>query len=373
MNIENLSSLDIAKQLGIPVIKNDRNYWIVRTNKGMYYDEFSTMGYIALGWNKIDENALSEMEAAGGISPDSIKDKVSILYPDEKRPGLVARHIYNFTKEMKAGDIVIIPSPKSRLISFGEITDTSIYFEEITEEHQDDESEPIIDDLGLYDNECDVICDDIVSEDINYCNFSKRRNISWIKTVKRTSLEPKLYGSISSQFAITDISSAAPYIDRTLNNFFIKNDEVHLLLNIKKKTALTFKNYNDFFNMCSYILDEFSNTTDITTTTDDIQFKINVESPGNIEMISLFQTIPHHATTVLIIGVVLNAIFGGKINIFHGFYKNETKGIVPMILDFISSKKDLEKKVETTFDNLEIDKKQIADIDINYSNKKEDC
>lgn len=372
MDIESISSLDIAKQLGIPVIKNDRQYWIVRTNKGMYYDEFSTMGYIALGWNKIDEAIIFEMESDGGVSPDLIKDRISTLYPDESRPGLVARHIYNFTKQMKAGDIVVIPSPKSKLISFGEILEGNIYFEEITEEDQDDESEPIINDLGLYDTECIEVCDDVVPDDIDYCNFSKRRRVAWLKTVKRTSLEPKLYRSINSQLAITDISSAAPYIDRTLDNFFIKNDEVHLLLNVKKKTALTFKNYNDFFSICGDILDEFSENTKISTTPDDMQFKINVESPGWIELISAISTIPKSMSGVLIVGLVLNIIFGGKINVLYGFYSNETKGILPILLEFIRNRNELKDKIDNTFKSIEIDKRRIGEIDLKY-NEKEDC
>lgn len=38
----------------IPVIPDDTRFWMIRTQKGYFYDEFLAKKYVALAWNNID-------------------------------------------------------------------------------------------------------------------------------------------------------------------------------------------------------------------------------------------------------------------------------------------------------------------------------
>ena len=41
----------------IPVIK-ERNYWLIRTNKRIYYEDFLLNGYVAINWDIISVDFL---------------------------------------------------------------------------------------------------------------------------------------------------------------------------------------------------------------------------------------------------------------------------------------------------------------------------
>lgn len=42
----------INQYLGIPIIPEDRRYWLVRTKGGEYYRDFFEGNYIAIGYNR---------------------------------------------------------------------------------------------------------------------------------------------------------------------------------------------------------------------------------------------------------------------------------------------------------------------------------
>lgn len=97
--------MDNFTVLSIPEISNERQIWLIRTNGGLYYNDFTTNKYVALGWDAVSVDLLLN----SSISNDAKKEKINELYPDEKRPGLIFSQLYNFHCVMNNGDLVLIP------------------------------------------------------------------------------------------------------------------------------------------------------------------------------------------------------------------------------------------------------------------------
>ena len=72
--------MDNFTVLSIPEISNERQIWLIRTNGGLYYNDFTTNKYVALGWDAVSVDLLLN----SSISNDAKKEKINELYPDEK-------------------------------------------------------------------------------------------------------------------------------------------------------------------------------------------------------------------------------------------------------------------------------------------------
>lgn len=355
-----MNTVEIIKELGIPEISNNRKYWLIRTNKGDYYDEFINMNYVAIGWNKLDKELLIDTPEVP-LNIDSLKVHIKNFYPDQKVPGLVARHIYTFVNDMKKGDIVIIPSVNSKIISFGEILEDNIYYEK-----SDEDIEDKLEDLSaeqyvsIENTECEkedsFDCIDSFESD-KYCNYIKRRSIKWLKAEKRVHLDPKLFGALNSHIAICNITSYAPYIDRTLDFFFIKNNELHLLLNVTKKSGLSFNEYREFFNSINSILNNYSEQTNSNIDTNNLEIKTRIESPGIMEFISVLKDLPHSITASMFIGLFVIITIGFKME--SKILNIEFNGVLKPLLDFLTKNKELENELTVNLKKLEIEEKRI--------------
>ena len=112
--------MDNYTVLSIPEISNERQIWLIRTNGGLYYNDFTTNKYVALGWDAVSVDLLLN----SSISNDAKKEKINELYPDEKRPGLIFSQLYNFHCVMNNGDLVLIPSEGTKFIRVGVLGET---------------------------------------------------------------------------------------------------------------------------------------------------------------------------------------------------------------------------------------------------------
>lgn len=50
--------MDNFTVLSIPEISNERQIWLIRTNGGLYYNDFTTNKYVALGWDAVSVDLL---------------------------------------------------------------------------------------------------------------------------------------------------------------------------------------------------------------------------------------------------------------------------------------------------------------------------
>ncbi len=287
-----MEELDLCREFGIPIINSERRYWLVRTKGGIYFNDFYLNDYIAIGWNLLtDVNIMNES------TRETLVDELKKLYSkkgtkeereeDEEEDrevkktgnyGLIATQLIRFASELKKGDIVIIPSQKSNNIAFGEIIDDEIFIESINEEDLEE----------------------------TQCPFVKRRKVKWLKRQKKNEIDIYLYRLLNSHHTITDANEYANIIDRTLSSFYIKNNLAHFTMQVGIKEGIKIKQLSNLINNNIAIIDEFNNFSNTDIDVDGVDVKINLHSPGPVEIQGVM-------TAVLIIGITTIAICGGTL------------------------------------------------------------
>ena len=109
----------IANEFDIPIVRKDQRVWFFRTRGGKYYYDFTTNGFIALGWDKISPVVI----AGNSKTKEGKKKYIEGLYPEEKRPGLILSQMDVFYNRMHNGDLVLIPDEGTKTVSVGLIGD----------------------------------------------------------------------------------------------------------------------------------------------------------------------------------------------------------------------------------------------------------
>jgi restriction system protein len=300
----------------IPSISSERKYWLVRTNSGIYYDNFFHEGFIGIGWNQISEEGVTK--------PTNIplSDLVKERYPDEQRPKYVANQISTFVHEISKGDVVLIPSQNSSYITFGEVT-SDVYvdpnFKEIDDISIDEDLYPLFD----------------------LCIYAKRRSVRWIKTIKRENLDPYLYKLLYSQHTVSNATDYAPFIDRTLNSLFIKGNKAHLILHVTKEKDVLAKDLALLITSVLRTIDQINDLTDFNDdelNSDNIEIKLNVQSPGPIEFIG---NIPEIALFSLILLLVIGG--GIKYDPASNSFEFSLGGLLNQILPFFQNRTEAKR------------------------------
>ncbi|TVZ81274.1 hypothetical protein FB379_11773 [Aeribacillus composti] len=280
----------------IPRIPENQRYWFVRTNSGEYYDSFVNDGFIGIGWNQIELKHLKENRP--------LEDIVREKYKNENRPNYVANQIKTFCNDMKKGDIVLIPSSKSTFIHFGVIQDTEPYEEEIPFEVENIDEHP-----------------ELLFEYEGVCPYRKRRRIKWVKVIKRDNMDPQLYKLIYSHHTISNADGYAEYIDKSLFDFYIKGDKCHFILHVRKKEHIKARHLIPFMSDLLTIADRNSD--------DEIDIKVNVQSPGTIELIG-------YIPIIIMVSVGLVGVIGGRVKFFG--MELDTPGIIGRLLEWRRTK-----------------------------------
>lgn len=353
---------DLCVKLGADVINPERNYWLVRTKGGKFFDDFYFKSYIAIGWNKID--VLSTDQRDKQELKDDIKSSIIEFYEDEKVPGRAAGQIYRFVKDMKKGDIVIVPNSDSKYIAFGEVESDNIYIEDIDNEDIDVDS---LEKALLYNGDEDFIEESL--KEIG-CPFEKRRKVRWLKEVDRNDLDSNLYALLNSHGTISDANKYAYSIDRELSSFYIKGEKAHLVYKVTTEEDVPAIDLLDFvYNNLSFI-DLYNELFEESISKKDVIMKLNVQSPGPIDLQGA------------IAGVAIIAAFGVFLVGGTAKFKKDqdgniegeigSKGLMEQIITLID-KKGLEKKVEELEKNLAETKEKlkIKSPDLNISNSEE--
>lgn len=236
----------------------NRKYWFVRTNGGEYYDEYLRKGFIAVGFNWIIDASLIKQAEKDNVSKRALYEKIKVEAAEDNgkqvKPGLVINQIKRFLLEMNPGDIVLIPSENSQYIAFGEITsDTYIINESELQE--------------------------------NCCPFIKRREVKWIKTLSRDSLDPYLFKAIYSHHVITDVSDSSSFINRSLSSMYIAGDSAHITFRVSTQEAVRLSDLQPLLYGFEEVAIAANFPTNIISEIKATELKINVQSPGPIEYI----------------------------------------------------------------------------------------
>lgn len=289
-------------------ISKNKNYWFVRTQGGDYYENFINGEFISIGYDKILLFDVDQLKNSPNPT-EALADKVRKYYEDNLTPTHTANQILKFVNEINKGDIVLIPSTSSNHITFGEVTDSKTYLK----------SE---------------------SKDIDNCPFEKRKKVKWIKTVQKLKLNPNLYRLIYSHHAITEANFYDQYIDKTLNSFFIKYNRAHLVIDVATNEGI---NARELFTMGLQMfecVDSFSKSNNYNASSDDIEIKTNLESPGTVEFIS------NSVLALTIIGLIIVLLNGGnfELNLRITAVKVNSPGLIKKISEFLNDKQNRKTK-----------------------------
>lgn len=256
----------LVDKLNIPVINKDRRYWLVRTDSGTLWEQFKSEDFIGINWNEFSDVELLENCKKDKNIESEIKKEIQEIYNVE-HGGRILNQINRFVFDLNIGDIVMIPSQNSSIISFGEIT-SDVYKYKLTDEDIDNE----------------------------YCDFIKRRNIKWLKDISKKDLDPMLFKMLQAHQTISNADSYAHEIDRALELLYIKDEKIHLTIMVKAQGDIKGK---DLYALQKLVYDR------IEIDENSLSMKINVQSPGPIEFIT------QHIWDVVKILFAISIIIGG--------------------------------------------------------------
>jgi hypothetical protein len=314
-----MKQLDFEKIIGsIP----ERRYWMFRTMGGVFYREFAEDGFIAIGYNEI---TLDELKALPENEVLSIRmlsayteDRISEY---KKAPYYPAYQLLRFYREMKVGDVVVIPGYDSQIMSFGVIS-----------------GKPYEDDTKMYKDD--------------FCQFKKRRMVEWKKTSSRDRLNPKLQLMFNSRHVVSNIDQYAPYVDSIMRDFYIKDDSLHLVLRINTDENIKAEQFFSLYRIFN-IIDGYCRKFHLDASTKDIVMKIQMESPGDIRLSSKNKLI------MFFVGVSFVFICGGGFKIsFGNFNLNlSTPGVLEHFQNHLDRRVDREIKmsIKNQMDSLKIE------------------
>lgn len=238
-------------------LESNKDYWFIRTMKGRNFTPFLNNGFIGINWNYVTATnlrELNEQQIKDIIAENEVDDRGNLYDPVSTRGKAKITSIYNKLirfKELKAGDMVVIPSSGSNYLAFGVITDAQIF-----NNFDDDE-----------------------------CDFHKRRHVHWITTQALENLDSIFYKMIFSLHAISNINSYSSYIDKIVSSVFVKDDKSHLILNVRQEDDINYDSLNGVLqnvrNLTALINDSFNFQEDLSNNS----VKLNIQSPGTIEFI----------------------------------------------------------------------------------------
>lgn len=288
---------------------NNKNYWMIRTDDGANYPIFSENNIVALNVRNISIGHIQELYRQNNDKKNCVQliksylirehaaGHIRLSYEIESQGystnvGRLAGQIFTMAFDMHFGDIVLIPSHGALEIKIGKIVDA------------------------------DLIIDDVLNN-----QFSIARHVEWLKTISKRRLDPCLYKALGAHQAVSCISDYSEYIERNYHSYFTIDDKMHYVLTVNNDTISA-------VNLSKCILEilntaqTISNTCGLNLNMDDVEFTINVNSPGKFSFISTVKT------SILVIAVA-TAIGGGTLH-----YQNlemSTNGAFSTLVDGINS------------------------------------
>lgn len=307
-------------------ISEVRDYWLVRTMGGEYYNYYVNNSVISIGYNEI---SLDEIRNSFSFSNPIIKLKEIIESKntfienedDEISAAYAAPQLIKFYSEIKNGDIVIIPSGNSTLIQVGVVKS------------------------GVF---------ELPKQDADSCYFTKRREIEWLREEKRSNLNPKLQLAFSSSHIVCNLNKYSEYIDSLYSDFYIKDNHTHLTLKINTESDIDINDLNGINELTAFVSD-FMNEMGIDDSDEHVKIKLYLESPGYTKLKS-------SAKKLAILGAVILFFNGGGVEYNSEGFKIYTNGLFENIADFHDRWRDaqIRKELQEKVRRLEIqDPKEI--------------
>lgn len=283
-------------------VPDECSFWMIRSKRGVFYDEYIRNGYIAIGWN-----ALLERDFATD-SEDQRKAKIAIAYPSEQRPAGCVNKCDRFINEMKRGDIAVVVG--NGRVSFCIVGD---YYEE----H--------IENAVLRELEANAQMEASNYKDYDIpCPYQKRRHIRCIREVAEDNITPILGKAISNRHSLSNLDEYATAVLSECFDLFEYQRNTYWVFRVTTENRINAKALSRFF---FYTTETLSGETDFNIST-----KTNLNSPGEIQFcIDAIDFIQKHPLAILLLA---SCVCGGDIEAFG------VKISVPSVRSIIKALRD---------------------------------
>lgn len=252
----------LVTEFEIPIIRKDQRIWFFRTKAGKYYYDFRRNGFIALGWNLVSPELITDSTQG----KEAKKANIEKLYPDEKRPGLIFGQMDVFYNQMHTGDLVIIPSEGTKQIA-----------------------------IGIIGNLADEIMRKPDKLEYEHCTYTHKRNVEWIKRVDSWQ-DVYLFKALRAQQTISDITEDAKLVFRNLFPVYIFQNTIHLSIQKPTQAELSLASNVELLSGIMEISDAIAELYGKKSFSEEMLMKTAVGSPGFLEII--LPEIPIAAITI---------------------------------------------------------------------------
>lgn len=245
-----------ALEYTIRNISDNKRFWMVRTKKRFFFDEFIDNNYVALGWNTITQE-----NDFGKSQEEVLKESIKNWYGDSRPAGAINK-CKSFIYDIHVGDYILIPNSGSEKIAIARAG-----------EYYEDEKKGVKDEL-------DVIpkIDNDEKEIIKVkCPYRKRRHIEVLKIISPALMSYNLRQAISNYHGLSNLDKYGEYILNCLYDCYIYKDNLNIAINVKQKNPLKPRQISKLLYSFTEFVCSISDVDNISTT-------INLNSPGSVRM-----------------------------------------------------------------------------------------
>lgn len=97
----------------IEPIEDETRYWLVRTMGGDFYEEYVDKDFIAIGYNEITVDDLNSLPEKHQLAKRIVEEMLKARREDIRNTNYASSQMLRFAREMKVGDVIIVPSSSS--------------------------------------------------------------------------------------------------------------------------------------------------------------------------------------------------------------------------------------------------------------------
>ncbi len=294
---------ELEKYINIPEIKADTNYWMLRTKKGAFFDEFVKDSYIAIGWNIVLQEHLKDNSKF-----HDLKEELKSKYP-EKNPTTSLNKCRRFVCELKKDDIIVI------------VGNYSVAFAKIGEYYENKEFTST--------KELEVhtqIEENFHKTSLVLCPYIKRRKIEIIDVVDLHSINPYLAKAIfGNHHSLSSLNEYAELILNACYGCYIFKNTLSLTFKIENKEGIDAVSFNRFSTFVTEML--YNETAQMNVRT-------ALNSPGDISFQIILDGLTLLKDYVIPIVTIYVILFGGSLKIKNCEIK--TLGIINFIKKIVN-------------------------------------
>lgn len=333
---------ELIENVNIKLIDSSVNFWMIRTKKGFFYDEFTQEGFIALGWNAILEKDILDLNSLFNNKERKLKklklqEYLKKKYPKNKQVSQTLNKCIRFITEIKNGDVIMIPSAHNNEVSFAIAGD---YYEE---------------DECTYEKEIEAI--DRIDSGEFYgvqveCPYKKRRKINILKTISGKTMNINLYKALASYHGLSSINDYSDFILSSMYTAYYWRDRINLVFNVEQEGEIKAIDLSSFIYNTSSLINKLYSNIKVST-------KVNLNSPGDVILVlqqyggSTLELIKSH-TFLLVIVSIWFGITGGQVG------PVKFNSAAELIMKF------REHNLKMKSDKLDIKKKEMEVLQLNH-------